>query len=321
MNVLITGGAGFIGSNLAKKYIAEGHRVDIIDNLSTGRIDNLSDIIHSKNLKISIGDIRDVSLLESLFRECDVIFHLASFVGADLVEDWPIDTIRVNVFGTETILELARKYGRRVVYLSTSEIYGKGSKIPFNEEDDKIIGNSSDCRWSYGCSKFLDEILCFSYYKKYGVPITVIRPFNTIGNNQSGRYGMVVPRFIHQALSGEDITIYGDGTQTRCFAHVFDVVNGIAKLLDYKYSVGEVYNIGNDKEISIEDLAIKIKSIANSDSNIIKISCNSVFRKDSKERRVPDLTKIRKHIRYSPSISLDEAIEVMINYGKREKEK
>jgi len=319
MKIIITGGAGFIGSSLARRLLSQGHIVYVIDNLSTGLLSNIYDLQDNKDFIFIEEDILKYTDLSMLVQQCDIIYHLAASVGAELVEENPISAIEINLHGTELILRLICKYNKRIIFLSTSEVYGKGVKIPFEEEDDKILGNLKESRWGYAYSKSLGEILCFSYYKKYGTRVTIIRPFNTIGKNQVETYGMVVPRFVRQAVFGKNITVQGDGEQTRCFGYVTDVVKGIMDLSFAQKSIGEVYNIGDDREISINALAQKIKTMAQSNSDIVHLPYNSVFRKNQKERRVPSLKKIQKCINYIPSISLEEGLEKIIKYMQEKK--
>src|SRR5690554_6478346 len=254
-HALITGGAGFIGSHLAELLLEKGSEVTIIDNLSTGRFENIAHLTGDPRFHYAIEDIRHAPVLDRLVSMCDVVYHLAAAVGVFAIVHSPIDTIEINVGGTEVVLRTARRYRRQVLIASTSEVYGKGVRVPFNEDDDRILGPTTKSRWSYAASKELDEFLGLAYHKAVGLPVTIFRLFNTVGPRQVGSYGMVVPRFVRWALAGEPIQIYGDGQQSRCFANVHDVVNAIAALGASPQANGEVYNIGTDREVTIEELA------------------------------------------------------------------
>jgi len=315
-HALITGGAGFIGSHLAEKLLAIGDQVTIIDNLSTGRFENIAHLENLPNFRYAIEDIRHAAVMDRLVSECDVIYHLAAAVGVFAIVHSPIDTLEINVGGTEIVLQTARRYRKKVLIASTSEVYGKGVKVPFSEDDDRILGPTTKSRWSYAASKELDEFLGLAYHKAVGLPVTIVRLFNTVGPRQIGNYGMVVPRFVGWALKGEPIQVYGDGKQTRCFANVYDVVEAIA-LLGHNSSVaGEVFNIGSDQEVSIYDLALKGKECAQSASEIVFVPYDQAYEAgfEDMRRRVPDIRKIRKAIGWQPTTPLETTIRQMIAY-------
>ena len=315
-HALITGGAGFIGSHLAEKLLAQGERVTIIDNLSTGRFQNIAHLTNNPNLRFAIEDIRHAAVMDRLVSECDVIYHLAAAVGVFAIVHSPIDTLKINVGGTEIVLETARRYCKKVLIASTSEVYGKGVRVPFSEDDDRILGPTSKSRWSYAASKALDEFLGLAYHKAAELPVTIFRLFNTVGPRQVGNYGMVVPRFIQWAMANEPIQVYGDGQQSRCFANVHDVVNAIAALGSHSSAAGEVYNIGNNEEITIYDLAQRVKARTNSTSEIVLIPYDQAYEVgfEDMRRRVPDIRKIREAVSWQPTTPLDETIDQIIAY-------
>lgn len=323
MNVLVTGGAGFIGSHLTEYLLHRGHSVTIIDDLSTGRLENIEHVRHLPNFHFAIETIMNETVMDRLVSECDVIFHLASAVGVELIVKSPVEVIQRCVLGTEAVLRLANRYKKKVLITSTSEIYGKSTKIPFSEEDDRLLGPTTKSRWSYSCSKAIDEFLALAYFKEKGLPIVIVRLFNTIGPRQTGQYGMVVPRFVQQAMKNEDITVYGSGNQSRCFGYVTDVVEGLVGLMNHPKAVGQIFNVGNDKEITILELAEKVKSITGSQSKIVKIPYDQAYEEgfEDMERRVPDLTKIKKLIGYEPKVELDEMITNIWEYFKKMQKK
>jgi UDP-glucose 4-epimerase len=318
MRVLITGGAGFIGSHLSEAILKRGHEVTIIDDLSTGRLENLSEVMSYPNFKPVIETIMNENVMDRLVSECDVIFHLASAVGVELIVTSPVEVIERCVAGTETVLRIANRYKKKVLITSTSEIYGKNTEVPFNEEDDRLLGPTTKSRWSYSCSKAIDEFLSLAYFKEKKLPIVIVRLFNTIGPRQSGQYGMVVPRFVEQAMHNEDITVYGSGEQSRCFTYVSDVVGCMISLMNHEEAVGQIFNIGNDNEITIMGLAERIKSITGSSSNIVKIPYDEAYETgfEDMERRVPDLSKVKKLVGYDPAVQLDEMIMRVWEYFK-----
>jgi len=318
MNVLLTGGAGFVGSHLAEALLDQGHRVQVIDDLSTGSIDNIAHLKNRPGFEYVIDSIMDESLTAELVDGCDTVFHLAAAVGVKLIVEQPVRTIETNVHGTEIVLKHASKKNKLVFIFSTSEVYGKSTAVPFNEETDLVMGPTMKHRWAYACSKALDEFLALAYWKERKLPVVVVRLFNTVGPRQTGRYGMVIPNFVQQALSGTPITVHGDGTQTRSFTYVGDVVNGLIGLMHDPRSVGQVFNIGNAEEISIGDLAKRVKTMANSSSEIVYIPYDQAYEAGFEDmpRRVPDLAKIRALIGYSPTIGLEEILRRVIEHTR-----
>ncbi len=327
--VLITGGAGFIGSHLAEALLARGHTVTIIDNLSTGKFENIAHLCQNPRFRFAIDSIMNEIVLDRLASECDVIYHLAAAVGVRLIVDQPVQTIETNVNGTMSVLRAAVRYRAKVLIASTSEVYGKGNRVPFSEEDDVVLGPTSRSRWSYAASKMIDEFLALAYHREKGLPIVIFRLFNTIGPRQSGTYGMVVPRFIQQALEGKPITVYGDGNQSRCFLHVKDAVNAMIGLAESNSSLGHVYNVGSQEEITIKELAILIIKTINelrhqgkllnfpspiNESNMVFVPYEQAyaFGFEDMMRRVPDISKIREAIGWSPEIRLQDAIKDII---------
>jgi UDP-glucose 4-epimerase len=302
MNALITGGAGFIGSHLAEKLMAMGHNVDVIDDLSTGNIRNLAGCQGKAEFRFIHGSVMDEGLMHILIDRNDIVYHLAAAVGVSLIVKQPVRTIETNIKGTEVVLEIAKKFRKRVLLASSSEVYGKSEKVPFNENDDCVFGSTSFSRWSYACSKAIDEFLGLAYHRQFGLPVLILRFFNTVGERQTGQYGMVIPRFVKAALLGEPIQVYGDGKQTRCFAYVKDVVNGMIALTEDAGSYGHVYNIGSTEEVSIEDLARRIKELTGSNSEIRFVPYEEAYSHsfDDLRRRVPSLDKIQKRVGYRP---------------------
>jgi UDP-glucose 4-epimerase len=314
MKALITGGAGFIGSHLAETLLGRGKRVNVVDDLSTGKLANISHLRDNPHFTCTIDTIMNEKLMDDLIKDTDIIYHLAASVGLKYVIDNPLKSIQTNVRGTEIILDLASKYKKKVLITSTSEVYGKNNKVPFKEEDDSIIGYTKLYRWSYACAKKLDEFLAFAYFHEKKLPVIIVRLFNTSGPRQTGEYGMVIPRFIKQAILNQSITIYGSGKQKRCFSYVGDIVGAIVELIDNPKCCGEIFNIGNDEEISIEDLAYKIKKLTNSTSLIHYVSYNDAYGDgfEDMQRRIPDLSKIKKFIGYKPKVGLDEMLKILI---------
>jgi len=315
-HALITGGAGFIGSHLAEKLLAQGDRVTVIDNLSTGRFENIAHLEGKPGFRYAIEDIRHAAVMDRLVSECDVIYHLAVAVGVFSIVHSPIDTLEINVGGTEIVLRAARRYRKRILLASTSEVYGKGVKVPFSEDDDRILGPTTKSRWSYAASKALDEFLGLAYHKATGLPVTVFRLFNTVGPRQVGNYGMVVPRFVQWALNGEPIQVYGDGEQSRCFANVHDVVDAIAALACTEDAVGEVFNIGTNEEVTIHELAELVKARTSSDSDIVFVPYDQAYEIgfEDMRRRVPDVSKIRGVVGWEPSTPLETTIDQIVEY-------
>jgi len=318
MRVLITGGAGFIGSHLAERHLERGDEVYILDDLSTGSIENIQHIKDHPKLTYRIDSVTNYYLTAELVDLADVIYHLAAAVGVRLIVESPVRTIETNIRCTEIVLSLAAKKRKRVLVTSTSEVYGKRDQVPFSEDDDLVMGPTSKGRWSYACSKAIDEFLAIAYWKEKRVPTVVARLFNTVGPRQTGRYGMVIPNFVRQALSGQDITVFGDGSQSRCFTHVQDAVGAIMGLAESQDAVGEVYNIGNDGEITILELAQRIKEMTGSSSEIKLIPYDEAYEEGFEDmmRRVPDISKINRLIGYSPKITLDEILADVIQYQR-----
>ncbi len=320
---LITGGAGFIGSHLAEVLLDSGQEVTIIDNLTTGQFDNIAHLEKRIGFHYVIEDIRNAAVMDRLVSECDVIFHLAAAVGVFSIVSSPIDTIEINVGGTETVLKTARRYRKKVLIASTSEVYGKNEKIPFNEDDDRTLGPTTKSRWSYAASKELDEFLALAYHRAANLPVVIFRLFNTVGPRQTGRYGMVLPRFVTWALKGEPIQVYGDGKQQRCFCNVHDVTTAIAALSEAPSAVGEVFNIGSSEEITMFALAERVRDLAHSKSEVVLIPYSQAYEEgfEDMRRRVPDVGKIRRVLDWSPHTHLDETIGQIIAYQKGRVEK
>lgn len=310
MHYLVTGGAGFIGSHLAEHLLEGGHQVTIIDNLSTGRFENIAHLRGRPGFRFAIDDITNEIVLDRLASECNVIIHLAAAVGVDLVVRRPVHTIKDNVLGTEAVLRAAARYRAPVLIASTSEVYGKGSRVPFREDDDVVLGPTSRSRWGYAASKMLDEFLGLAYYRELGLPVIIARLFNTVGPRQTGRYGMVVPRFIGQALRGEAITVYGDGKQSRCFCDVADVVLAVAGLIGHPQAPGRVFNVGSTDEVTIEELAQRVRAVTGSDSPIVYVPYEDAYAPgfEDMRRRVPDISRIQGLLDWRPRIPLDETL-------------
>lgn len=319
-HALITGGAGFIGSHLAERLIAAGHTVTIIDNLSTGQIKNLASLEGNPRFRAAIEDIRNIHVMDRLVSECDVIFHLAAAVGVQRIISEPIETIETNIGGTEVVLKTARRYRKKVLIASTSEVYGKGVRIPFAEEDDSVIGATTRSRWSYAVSKAIDEFLALAYHKEVDLPVVIFRLFNTVGPRQSGQYGMVVPRFVRWAIKGEPIMVYGDGQQQRCFCNVSDVVSAIVALFESPDAIGQVFNIGSSEEVSIHQLAERIREQTGSGSEIKSIPYEEAYEAGFEDfrRRVPSLEKIQRVVGWQPTTPLVETINQIIAYQRKE---
>lgn len=321
VHALITGGAGFIGSHLSEQLLSNGYKVTVIDNLSTGRFQNIEHLAKNPNFRYAIEDIRNVNVIDRLVSECDIIFHLAAAVGVKNIIDNPINTIEVNIGGTETILKTARRYRRRLLIASTSEVYGKGVNFPFREDDDTLSGPTLRSRWSYAASKAVDEFLAFAYHMEVGLPVTLFRLFNTVGPRQIGQYGMVVPRFVKWAIANETIQVYGDGQQQRCFGNVYDVVKAIHGLAENDDTVGELYNIGSNEEVTIMQLAERIRDRADSSSEIKLIPYEQAYEQPGFEdfrRRVPSIDKVNQAIGWNPTTPLDETIDQIIEYYQGE---
>jgi UDP-glucose 4-epimerase len=310
MKILITGGAGFIGSHLAERLVTDGHGVLVLDNLSTGSLDNIAGLKDRTRFECVIGSVRDASLVQELVQTCDVTVHLAAAVGVRLILDKPSLSIHTNVNGTENVLHAASTRNKLVIIASSSEVYGKSKIMPFGENDDLVLGSTANLRWSYACAKALDECMALSYSQEKKLSAIIVRLFNTAGPRQTGHYGMVLPGFVNQALKGEPITVYGTGEQTRCFAHVADVVESLVRLMNAPSAFGEVFNVGNDQEISIEALAQRVKAVTASASAIQKLPYKEVYGAGFEDmvRRVPDVRKLERFIGYRPRTSLDRII-------------
>jgi len=310
MKALITGGAGFIGSHLAERLLSDGNEVIVIDNLSTGSLDNIEQFKDDRYFEFVNDSVCNAEKMNVLVKKCDVVYHLAAAVGVQLIVDDPVHTIETNIGGSEVVLEIANKFGKKTLIASSSEVYGKSEIVPFKEDDDIVMGSTRFSRWSYACSKAIDEFLAMAYYDQYGLPVVVTRFFNTVGPRQTGRYGMVIPRFVESALKNEPIVIYGTGKQSRCFGYVGDVVDACVALMNCDGAAGKVYNIGSQDEISIEDLAKRIVEITGSKSRIEYISYEQAYGKpfDDMMRRVPCLDRIKETMDYKPTTGLDEIL-------------
>jgi UDP-glucose 4-epimerase len=314
MKALITGGAGFIGSHLAERLVNDGNEVTVLDNLSTGSLANIADLQGKPGFEFVKGNICDSTLVDKLTKRCDKIFHLAAAVGVQLIADNPVYTIETNIGGTQVVLESANKHKCRIYIASSSEVYGKNEAVPFREEDDIVLGSTSMPRWAYACSKAIDEFLGFAFHQQYGLEVVIGRFFNTIGPRQTGRYGMVVPRFIESALKNEPIRIYGTGKQSRCFCYVGDVVDAVVRLMSCDKAIGQAFNIGSDEEITIEQLADKIIEITGSKSRKEFISYEAAYGRPIEDmmRRVPCLDCIEKTIEWQPKTDLNDVINLII---------
>lgn len=313
MQVLITGGAGFIGSHLAERCLGEGWPVSVLDDLSTGSFENIAHLKGRPKFEYTIDTVFNAPLVTELIDCCDIVFHLAAAVGVRLIVDSPVRTIETNVHGTEVVLRAAAKKRKRVVIASTSEVYGKSTKVPFSEEDDLVMGPTNKGRWSYACSKALDEFLGLAYHNEKHVPVTIVRLFNTVGPRQTGRYGMVLPNFVQQALLNEPITVFGDGNQSRCFGYVLDAVEALVRIARTDHVVGEIINIGNDREISMGGLASLVRSRLHSESEIVSVPYEKVYGPGFEDmfRRVPSLAKLERLIGYRPTTPLETIIDAV----------
>jgi len=314
MRALVTGGAGFIGSHLTEALLHAGHGVTVLDDLSTGRLVNLAAVKDHSRLEVLEGSVTDERLVRKVMAGIDVVYHLAAAVGVRLILDRPVGTIETNILGTEAILRVAREERPRVVLASTSEVYGKNDRVPLSEDDDRVLGPTTKSRWSYACSKAIDEFLGLAYHREYGVPVTIVRFFNTIGPRQTGRYGMVVPRFVRQALDGEPITVYGDGRQSRCFTDVEDAVRATLALALAPNAVGDVFNIGTTHELTIQELAERVRALAGSVAPIRFVPYEEAYQPGFEDlrRRVPDIRKAERVAGYQPRVPLDETLHRVI---------
>lgn len=316
MNILITGGAGFIGSHLAELYLASGHNVFVIDDLSTGSIENIEHLKPNPRFHYYLDTITNRQLLRELIDKCHTIVHLAAAVGVQLIVESPVNTIETNIYGTELVLQYASLKRKKVLIASTSEVYGKSAQAQFSEDDDLVLGATTKGRWSYACSKAIDEFLALAYWKERHLPVVVVRLFNTIGPRQTGRYGMVVPRFVRAALKNDPIPVYGTGKQTRCFTNVADVVHVLKLLLENEQAVGQIFNIGSTERISIEDLAHKVKAMTRSQSEITYIPYDQAYAEGFEDmlRRMPDVSKLQEFIGFVPQTSLDVTLKEVIEH-------
>jgi UDP-glucose 4-epimerase len=319
MRVLITGGAGFVGSHLSEALLDRGDEVFILDNLSTGSIDNVVHLKSNPRFHYTIDTVTNEPVLAELIDRCDIVVHLAAAVGVKLIVEQPVHTIETNVHGTEVVLKHANKKKKLVLIASTSEVYGKSADVPFREDADLVLGATSKHRWAYACSKMIDEFLALAYWKERRLPVIVVRLFNTVGPRQTGQYGMVIPNFVRQALAGKPITVFGDGTQSRSFTYVGDVVRAMVALIDDPRAVGQVFNIGNGHEITIGDLAAKVKKMTGSASEIVTIPYDQAYEAGFEDmpRRVPDISRIRALVGYEPTVELDETLTRVIEHFRQ----
>ncbi len=314
MKVFITGGAGFIGSHLAERLLSSGAQILVLDDLSTGSMSNIEHMTDHERFDYRIGSVTDKPLVAELVDRCDITVHMAAAVGVRLIVERPVHTIETNVHGTEVVLNAVARKQKPIVVASTSEVYGKSGKVPFCEEDDLVLGPTDHARWSYACSKALDEWLGLAYYRDKGVPVLIVRLFNTVGPRQTGRYGMVLPTFAAQAVSGEPITVYGTGEQSRCFAHVSDAVLAIEALIHEPNAIGEVFNIGSDREVTMNELAELVRTTAESESPIVRIPYEEAYTTgfEDMQRRVPSVAKLERTIGFKPSTTLEQIVEDVV---------
>jgi UDP-glucose 4-epimerase len=319
MRVLITGGAGFVGSHLSEALLERGDDVFILDNLSTGSIDNVVHLKTNPRFHYTIDTVANEPVLAELIDRCDIVVHLAAAVGVKLIVEQPVHTIETNVHGTEVVLKHANKKKKLVLIASTSEVYGKSADVPFREDADLVLGPTSKHRWAYACSKMIDEFLALAYWKERKLPVIVVRLFNTVGPRQTGQYGMVIPNFVRQALAGQPITVFGDGTQSRSFTYVGDVVKAMVALIDEPRAVGQVFNIGNGHEISIGDLAARVKQMTGSSSEIVTVPYEKAYEAGFEDmpRRVPDISRIKSLVGYAPTVELDETLRRVIEHFRQ----
>lgn len=316
---LVTGGAGFIGSHLCETLLKKGMAVIALDDLSTGSKKNVEHLQKSPGFELVVGSILDEQLVDKFVERCDQVYHLAAAVGVKLIVEQPLQSMTTNIKGSEIVLDMCHRYGKKVLVTSTSEIYGKNADGPLSEEDDRILGSPLKARWSYSTAKAIDEILAYIYWKEKGLPTVIVRLFNTVGPRQTGMYGMVVPSFISQALKGEPLTVYGDGKQSRCFLYVGDTVDALMRLMEHPQAVGQVFNIGSQQEITIDDLAKKVIALAKSDSKIEYIPYDKAYEEgfEDMQRRVPDTSKAKELIGFQPTVTLDEIIAMMIEEQRK----
>ena len=316
MRVLITGGAGFIGSHLSDAYVARGDEVFVLDDLSTGSFDNIAHLKGNARFRYTIDSVHNQPVVAELIDQCDVVYHLAAAVGVKLIVESPVRTIETNVRGTEVVLAQANKKKKKVLVASTSEVYGLSTEVPFREDGNLVMGATTKGRWSYACSKAIDEFLALAYWREKKLPTVVVRLFNTVGPRQTGQYGMVIPTFVRQALAGRPITVYGDGTQTRCFGYVRDVVGALVALMDRDEAVGEVFNIGSTEEVSIMRLAERVRELTGSRSEIVTVPYSEAYEEGFEDmpRRVPDTSKAARLVGFRPTVTLDQILQSVIEY-------
>ncbi len=316
MRVLITGGAGFIGSHLSDAYLERGDEVYVIDDLSTGSIENIQHLKSHPRFHYTIDSVHNTPVVAELVDQCDVIFHLAAAVGVKLIVESPVRTIETNVRGTEVVLSLANKKKKKVLIASTSEVYGLSAEVPFREDGNLVMGATTKGRWSYACSKAIDEFLALAYWREKKLPTIVVRLFNTVGPRQTGQYGMVIPTFVRQALAGRPLTVYGDGQQTRCFGYVGDIVEALINLMEHPAAVGQVFNIGSSEEVSIMQLAERVKELTQSESEIVLVPYDEAYEEGFEDmpRRVPDVSKVTALVGFSPRMTLEGILQSVINY-------
>ena len=319
MRVLVTGGAGFVGSHLSEALLDRGDEVFILDNLSTGSIENVVHLKGNPRFHYTIDTVSNEPVLAELIDRCDIVVHLAAAVGVKLIVEQPVHTIETNVHGTEVVLKHANKKKRLVLIASTSEVYGKSTDVPFREDADLVLGPTVKHRWAYACSKMIDEFLALAYWKERKLPVIVVRLFNTVGPRQTGQYGMVIPNFVRQALAGQPITVFGDGTQSRSFTYVGDVVKAMVALIDEPRAIGQVFNIGNGKEISIRELAERVRKLTGSTSEIVMVPYEKAYEAGFEDmpRRVPDIRRIQALVGYTPTVELDETLRLVIEHFRQ----
>ena len=320
MRVLITGGAGFIGSHLAEALLNRGDEVFVLDNLSTGSIDNIGHLKGHARFHYTIDSVTNEPLLAELIDRCDTVVHLAAAVGVKLIVEAPVHTIETNVHGTEVVLKHANKKKKLVLIASTSEVYGKSVEVPFREDADLVLGPTGKHRWAYACSKMIDEFLALAYWKERKLPVIIVRLFNTVGPRQTGQYGMVIPTLVRQALAGQPLTVFGDGNQSRSFTYVGDVVRAMVALINEPLAIGQVFNIGNGTEITISELAAKVKAMTSSSSAIVRVPYDQAYEAGFEDmpRRVPDISKLRALVGYEPTVELDEILARVIEYFRQQ---
>ena len=319
MIALVTGGAGFVGSHLADRLLADGHEVIVLDNLSTGSIDNIAHLKGAPGFSYAIDSVTNEPLLAEMIDRSDVVFHLAAAVGVKLIVEQPVHTLETNVHGTEVVLKHANKKKKLVFIASTSEVYGKSVDVPFREEADLVLGPTAKHRWAYACSKLIDEFLALAYWKERKLPVVIVRLFNTVGPRQTGQYGMVLPTFVRQALASQPITVFGDGTQTRSFTYVGDVVDALVRLAGEPRAVGDVFNIGSTSEVTIQDLAERVKKMTESASAIVNVPYDVAYEAGFEDmpRRVPDITKIQSLVGFAPKLGLEDIIRSVVEHVRQ----